>query len=467
MPRLPSSQDIPAVSPRVMTDPGLSVPKQVFESPVGIAAQELAPAIEKYAQVVQLQQNRRDTIDRAGLINAKNLENDAKLRDINTQSDLSNEKVMAEYGSFLAQRRQELLKQHQERGASSDSLASLEARLIEVDDSHIGRAAEIAAQIGLDKVDERFKNVINTLALKVSTNPSLENINKTMGEFDVQFQDMKDAYDPVLENSRRAAGKEHLALSSLDGLLVLGKTDVADSLLREGGLSQFLSDSSQRQVQHRIDTINASKKDKESIATKPVFNKTTGELQFATDKQIVTDPNLVPVEAGKDDKITPVQRTAAGFAKRMEDAAFEIDRVGHKFTGVQSRIGGSFLFPEEFKSEERQIFEQAKRNFTNAVLRKESGAVISPSEFKSAELQYFPMPGNSQAVLDRKKRNRDTSMQAIKLEAGPAFNQLKESLPPLTVKIKGKDFLVGSEVINSKGLKGIVNQDGSITVRGK
>ena len=120
----------------------------------------------------------------------------------------------------------------------------------------------------------------------------------------------------------------------------------------------------------------------------------------------------------------------------------------------------------EFKSKDRQIFEQAKRNFTNSVLRRESGAVISPSEFESAELQYFPVSGDTKDVLVQKQQNRNVVTQATKLEAGEAFSQLKETLPKLTVKIKGIDVLVGSQVINSKGQKAIVNQDGSLTIVG-
>lgn len=36
-----------------------------------------------------------------------------------------------------------------------------------------------------------------------------------------------------------------------------------------------------------------------------------------------------------------------------------------------------------------QQYEQAKTNFVNAVLRRESGAKISDEEFDSAEKQYF------------------------------------------------------------------------------
>ena len=92
--------------------------------------------------------------------------------------------------------------------------------------------------------------------------------------------------------------------------------------------------------------------------------------------------------------------------------------------------------------------------------------MISPSEFESAELQYFPVSGDTKDVLVQKQQNRNVVTQATKLEAGEAFSQLKETLPKLTVKIKGIDVLVGSQVINSKGQKAIVNQDGSLTIVG-
>lgn len=58
------------------------------------------------------------------------------------------------------------------------------------------------------------------------------------------------------------------------------------------------------------------------------------------------------------------------------------------------------------QSAEQQRVDQARRDFINAVLRKESGAVISPMEFANAEKQYFPQPGDSQQVIEQKRRNR-------------------------------------------------------------
>ncbi len=115
---------------------------------------------------------------------------------------------------------------------------------------------------------------------------------------------------------------------------------------------------------------------------------------------------------------TQSELTARGFGERLLDSSITIEEVGNKFTGLLDRISGAGFFPQGFKSDDRQKFEQAQRNFINAALRRESGASIAPAEFESAELQYFPQPGDSQAVLLQKKRNRDMVTRSVLREGG-------------------------------------------------
>lgn len=164
----------------------------------------------------------------------------------------------------------------------------------------------------------------------------------------------------------------------------------------------------------------------------------------------------------KKDKITGSQRLAAGFAVRLEQSGRVIDELGPKFTDAASRFAG--ILPRELQSTERLKVEQAERNFVNSVLRRESGAAISASEFENAEQQYFPRPGDSEAVISQKRENRITVQKSFELEAEAAFSALKNSLPSVTVKVLGKNIQVGSIVTNSRGQKGRVEQDGSITV---
>jgi hypothetical protein len=73
--------------------------------------------------------------------------------------------------------------------------------------------------------------------------------------------------------------------------------------------------------------------------------------------------------------------------------------------------------PNFLKTSDRQLFEQAQRNFINAVLRQESWAVIADSEFDNARKQYFPLPWDSPEVLDQKRTNREMAI----------YNMLKSS----------------------------------------
>lgn len=72
-------------------------------------------------------------------------------------------------------------------------------------------------------------------------------------------------------------------------------------------------------------------------------------------------------------------------------------------------------------SEDAQQFDQSKRDFINALLRKESGAVIGTEEFASADKQYFPQPGDSPSVIAQKEANRTTAIQGLQRAAGPAY----------------------------------------------
>lgn len=140
--------------------------------------------------------------------------------------------------------------------------------------------------------------------------------------------------------------------------------------------------------------------------------------------------------------LTSAQYQALGFGERMLSAANIIDQGGEQFTSIGSNIAGNRFFPNFLKTDDRQIFEQAQRNFINAILRRESGAAISPEEFSSASEQYFPQPGDGQAVLIQKKLNRDMVTKNMLAEAGQDTQLLDASIQdPLSLGIKTSDPL--------------------------
>jgi len=128
--------------------------------------------------------------------------------------------------------------------------------------------------------------------------------------------------------------------------------------------------------------------------------------------------------------LTEAQSTSLGYAQRMADADATIAELGSKFTGSSSYVSGNRFFPNILKSDDRQKYEQAQRNFVNAVLRKESGAAISDSEFKSASQQYFPQPGDSKAVIEQKAANRTRSISNLAQSANVPLATVKQTPAP-------------------------------------
>jgi hypothetical protein len=183
-----------------------------------------------------------------------------------------------------------------------------------------------------------------------------------------------------------------------------------------------------------------------------LFNIRTGEF--------VVPPR--PVEPKAPKAPTAAQRLAAGFATRVGSSGKIISELGEQFAGFLAKVPGA---PEAFKTEDRKRFEQASRDFINAVLRRESGAAIAPSEFTSAELQYLPQRGDGEAVLAQKAQNRLVQQRALELEAGAAFAELRGALPPPigTVEFQGQSLPIGSIITNDAGQQARLEADGTVT----
>jgi hypothetical protein len=134
------------------------------------------------------------------------------------------------------------------------------------------------------------------------------------------------------------------------------------------------------------------------------FNEGQGKAAGFTDRMLQSEGVLsgVAVPEGYEGPTTP----------GVQDQGMNLTQAGlSKIPGV-----GNYLV-----SNDRQKFEQAKRDFINAQLRRESGAAISPTEFESADKQYFPVPGDKPEVIKQKAANRRAAIEALGREGGPSY----------------------------------------------
>src|SRR3990167_6370743 len=193
---------------------------------------------------------------------------------------------------------------------------------------------------------------------------------------------------------------------------------------------------------NRADSIEAVNQvlANERISLADPMEKRIQEAQLANLYSQIEERNRAPegVITLTGEPQTAAQSSANGYADRVAEANVVIDTLGSKFTG-KFAIGGSL--PNTLQSGDRQAYEQAKRNFVNAVLRRESGAAISPSEFTSAEKQYFPQAGDQPQVVKQKEVSRNTAINNLYREA----NVTRPVLPGQIIESDGKRYRVGSD----------------------
>jgi len=204
------------------------------------------------------------------------------------------------------------------------------------------------------------------------------------------------------------------------------KTSTPDALLSnaravsEGALNRGVTMRGQDMTDARSrETIGQSVYDTERGV---LINKMTGQSTPVTS-------DGAPIGA-KEKALTDSQAKAALFGSRMKNADEIMAKLASGGTevslpGATAGMGiGSTI--NALQTESRQQLDQAKRDFVNAVLRRESGAAISPTEFDSANKQYFPQVGESKAVKDQKANARAIAIRGMLTELPEAQ---REKLP--------------------------------------
>ena len=176
----------------------------------------------------------------------------------------------------------------------------------------------------------------------------------------------------------------------------------------------------------------------------------TGPVAFNPRSGVATPvvtPTGAPLPGGK--PLTESQSNATAYGMRMTESnkiLSDLENKGVTNTGMirgtlgsvagltpfigeklQSGVSGAMNVLPGFAggpSEQQQMFDQAKRNFITAVLRKESGASISPSEFENEERKYFAQPGDTDNAIKQKQDSRNLAIKAMGIQAGPGAKNM-------------------------------------------
>lgn len=320
-------------------------------------------------------------------------------------------------------KRTELLKQREVESKAGSQDVETENRVISTYRDLVGNASnpEQAAQyVQIMHSDPRLKN---TAIARVPLDQALAQIGSDLATFNTwkqQFalgaQKFVEMNKPTYQQQNLGGTMQTLALPGLGGTPTVAATapitQSADNRATQETQrrGQNMTDARARETNQLTREANATVYDPERGI---LVNKATGLARPAATM------DGKPVGA-KEKPLTDSQAKAYAFGTRMSAANEVIEKLAEQGTtknvpGMGAGMGVGRVVVALSGPQQQQL-EQAKRDWINANLRRESGAVIGASEFDSADRQYFPQPGDSEAVVKQKAANRKLAEQGVLAE---------------------------------------------------
>lgn len=205
----------------------------------------------------------------------------------------------------------------------------------------------------------------------------------------------------------------------------------------------FRQQESQRAQQNADRSFNFTKTQAEE---KPSIQKVKDANGNEMLVRVLPDGTSAPIDTGvagaptnpfSYGKQNEAQSKDSGYANRMfqSESVLRDPKLAQSSQSMFDRAADRMLpgdLSNKVVSEGYQKYDQAARDFVNAVLRRESGAAINQGEFDNAYKQYLPRPGDTKDVLAQKQRNRQAAIGGVAGGGGQSYR------PPATFGPNGE-----------------------------
>lgn len=265
-----------------------------------------------------------------------------------------------------------------------------------------------------------------------AANPGVSRADRNNNPGNIKVSDLTKNWEGVIgvESTPAEDGGHFLIFDSAQsGINAVGKllmTNIYSGMTAEKAIKKYNGNGSYGAADVGLNpNQNFQAQLKDPAKLQEVINNIAKLERFTGKKEISGQDINSNISAITKKPLTQAELQARTFAQRLQESNDIITQLENKFTKInagnllsKASIFGVSLMPEALKSEDRKMLEQAQRNFINAVLRKESGAAIFDAEFKNAEKQYFPQIGDSEKVLEQKRKNRQTVIDGMMLAGG-------------------------------------------------
>ena len=129
--------------------------------------------------------------------------------------------------------------------------------------------------------------------------------------------------------------------------------------------------------------------------------------------------------------VTGQERQALAFYNRAQQAVDLLTTPGADGNSLEIKMAKQGTLrqvqgqraPNLLQTSEQQAYRQAQRAFTEARLRKESGAAIPNAEYENDAKTYFVQPGDDPATVEQKRAARQTVLEGLRFGAGRAYDE--------------------------------------------
>lgn len=341
-----------------------------------------------------------------------------------------------------------------------------------------------SAKLDLEMVQKRMETAGNAFNF-VRQNPTIENAHAVLdylGNNKIFTPEQVVQYKQGLTPENVAQQAEMAVRSVLSAKDQLGKvqqsnlggttqTAMVDPLT---GQQRILSDVKHTQSPDNAATVAATLRGQNMVDARARETLAQGKWQYDAERGGLVNMQtgeFKPATQGgmplgeKEKPLTDSQSKAALFGVRMQESDKILNELAGqgKTTSIPgARTGfGVGAAVNMASPANAQKLEQAKRDFINATLRRESGAVISPSEFDNAEKQYFPQIGDSPAVIEQKARNRALATKGVMLEVPKAYQEKVKGLGGEPAKPEAKTGKTITRTGTLNGRKVVQYSDGT------
>jgi hypothetical protein len=121
---------------------------------------------------------------------------------------------------------------------------------------------------------------------------------------------------------------------------------------------------------------------------------------------------------------SPIQQAAKAFYNRANNAVDTISKTTKGQKSLEDRIASlstreqfALRAPNFMQSPDIQAYNQAKKVFAGALLRKESGAAINAQEYRDIDQSFFIQPGDAPSTIEQKRQARKVAIEGLKLQS--------------------------------------------------